>query len=71
MKLEIEMNEAINCLVNNLKLSDPSITKQLVMQVVSEPELGSLLYGWLSAKGLWDNDIDTTSFIKKLKSDSN
>jgi hypothetical protein len=64
--LENEMNAAIRIAVYYVQESGVECTAKDLANAMTYTELHAMLFGWLAAKGLWENTVDTNDFIDSL-----
>lgn len=66
--LETQMYMALNAAV--MYLGDDFTMKELLTNA-TDMELQAVIFGWLAAKDMWDNELDVSSFIEQLRAEEN
>lgn len=63
-----EVKQCLTCLVDAVNLGDDNkFSMDQVLTFASNDELNATVFGWLAAKGLWDNYINTKELIAKAR----
>lgn len=70
---DLILEETILCLKtfyeNVMDGESTSYTLEFILSIPSTDEVNALLFGWLSAKGLWNNGTDTIKFFNLAKAE--
>lgn len=68
---DLILEETISCLKtfyeNVMDGENGNYSLEFILSIPSPEEINALLFGWLSAKGLWNNAINTTKLFNLAK----
>lgn len=65
-----EVKQCLMCIVDAVNLyGDNKFSIGQVLSFASSDELNAAVFGWLTAKGLWDNSINTKELIAKARAE--